>query len=160
MRLALISNIVDTVRAFGDIDPAFDRRTCAIRKYMGTIWDLIVPDCSKASDNWYQTLLRHAETMVLAYENHGAVNALARQTRQLTSPGNVYEASDLLLRQLEIREESSLAAAQQAEHDLSRLLHTILDCGGDASKVPPPIVIDGDAPQRKRDSEARRKMFR
>jgi len=133
--IALVSSIVTNIKTLGDLDPAFDRRTTAIRRYMGTIWDLIIPDRRKADNGWYPNLLVNAEIMVLAVEHYRDAQRFISRAERLSGEGNVFADSDALIRQLELRETAAWDAAHTAERDLSRLLHTILECGGDASKL-------------------------
>lgn len=160
MNTALVSSIIRNINSLADLPPGLDNRTYAIRRYIGTIWDLLVQDGSKADEGWYQSLLRHAETMVLAYEHSHRCDTLSDQAQSMTGDGNIFEASNGFVEALLARRRLASSVGQGAEYALSSLLHLILECGGDASKVPPPEVIDGDAPQRKRDTEERRKMFR
>ena len=136
MNTALVSSIISTVKDLSNLDTAFDKRSSAIRRYIGTIWDLIVPDRTKCSDDWYSNLQRHAEDMVLAYDHcidAQRLEAMAERGRFASLFPT--EDTDALLQQLNLRESQSFRAAQRSEHNLSRLLHEILDCGGDASKV-------------------------
>lgn len=160
MNTALVNSIIRNINSLADLPPGLDNRTHAIRRYIGTIWELIVPDCSKADDGWYRNLLLHAETMVVAFEHSNDCSKLSDQAERMFRENNIFGSCEEFLRSVEGRRRMASSIGQQAEHNLSRLLHLIIDCGGDASKVPPPEVIDGDAPQRKRDAEDRRKMFR
>lgn len=160
MNTALVSSIIRNINSLADLPPGLDNRTQAIRRYIGTIWELIVPDCSKADDGWYQSLLRHAETMVVAFEHSNECAKLWDRAEWLNRNSNAFGSCEDFLRVVEGRRRAASSVGRGAEYALSSLLHLILECGGDASKVPPPEVIDGDAPQRKRDTEERRKMFR
>lgn len=135
MNTALVASIISTVKDLSKLDTAFDKRSSAIRRYIGTIWDLIVPDRTKCSDDWYPNLHRHAEDMVLAFDHCIDAQQLAAQAeRRLASLFSI-ESTDALLAQLELRDQQAFEAAQRSERAFSRLLHEILDCGGDASKV-------------------------
>jgi hypothetical protein len=160
MNTALVSSIIRNINSLADLPPGLDNRTHAIRRYIGTIWELIVPDCSKADDGWYQSLLRHAETMVVAFEHSNDCSKLSDQADRMFRENSIFGSCEEFLRVLEGRRRLASSIGHGAEYALASLLHLILECGGDASKVPPPEVIDGDAPQRKRDTEERRKMFR
>lgn len=160
MNTALVSSIIRNINSLADLPTGLDNRTHAIRRYIGTIWELLVPDCSKADDGWYQILLRHAQTMVVAFEHSNDCSKLSGQAEQMFRENNIFGSCEEFLRVVEGRRRAASSIGYGSEYALASLLHLIIDCGGDASKMPPPEVIDGDAPQRKRDAEDRRKMFR
>jgi len=136
MNTALVSSIIRNINSLADLPPGLDNRTHAIRRYIGTIWELIVPDCSKADDGWYQSLLRHAETMVVAFEHSNDCSKLSDQAVRMFHDNSTFGSCEEFRRVVEGRRRMASSVGQQAEHNLSRLLHEILDCGGDASKVP------------------------
>lgn len=136
MNSALVNSIIRNINLLADLPPGLDKRTHAIRRYIGTIWELIVPDCSKADDDWYQSLLRHAETMVVAFEHSNDCSKLSGQAEQMFREHNIFGSCEEFLRVVEVRRHCASSVGFQAENDLFSLLHLILDCGGDASKVP------------------------
>lgn len=135
MNTALVNSIIRNINSLADLPPGLDNRTHAIRRYIGTIWELIVPDCSKADDGWYQSLLRHAETMVVAFEHSNDCSKLSDQAEQMFRDNSIFGSCREFLLALDSRKRMASSIGHRAEHDLSRLLYLILDCGGDASKV-------------------------
>lgn len=136
MNPALVSNIISNINSLADLPTGLEDRTRAIRRYIGTIWELIVPDCSKADDDWYPILLRHAETMVMAFKHSHDCSKLSDQAEQMFRERNIFGSCEEFLRVVEGRRSMASSIGFQAEHDLFRLLRLILDCGGDATKVP------------------------
>lgn len=135
MNTALVSSIIRNINSLADLPPGLDNRTHAIRRYIGTIWELIVPDCSKADDGWYQSLLRYAETMVVAFEHSNDCSKLSDQADRMYREHWIFGSCEEFIRVVEARRRDISSIGQQAEHNLSSLLHKIIDCGGDASKV-------------------------
>lgn len=138
MNTAFVSNIIRNIDALADLPPqaGLNNRTNAIHRYISTIWELIVPDCSKADDDWYQSLLRHAETMVLAFEHSNDCSKLSDQAQHMFRENNIFGSCEEFLQVVKSRKLMASSIGRSAKNDLSRLLHLILDCGGDASKVP------------------------
>lgn len=137
MNTALVSSIIRNINSLADLPPGLDNRTHAIRRYIGTIWELIVPDCSKADDGWYQSLLRHAETMVVAFEHSNECSKVSDQALRMFREHNfIFGSCEEFLQVVDGRRRFASSVGRRAENNLSSLLHLILDCGGDASKVP------------------------